>query len=172
MELFHKIHTIAETGIKENYQIWEKHLTRKLNYIALIGLLNISLSIVVYLVQHNYNFIPELCITLFLFPFIIFLNKWFNYNWALYLFYIISLGITLVFTFKMGAETQIYLFFFPLTISMVLLLNRKENYKSLIFLFSLLFTFLITVNFISNYYLLFTPKLISTIAITLITKFF
>ena len=143
MSLTDNINKIAELGVKAHYTQWEKYLTRKLNYIALIGVSVISLSILSYFLMENYYIGKILIIGLVLFPTIILANIWGTYNLSLYLFYFLSLGLILLISNTMGNESNIYLFFFPLTISIVLLLNKQINRSRIISIFVLLFVFIV-----------------------------
>jgi two-component sensor histidine kinase len=128
MSLISRISRLGNLGVKPRYKPWEKYLARKLNIYTLISIVTVALAIISYICIGDFNFITDLTVLLLAFPFVIFFNIRFNYVYALYLFYFISSGIILLFSFRMGEDSEIYLFFFPLIISLLLLLNRKEMY--------------------------------------------
>jgi two-component sensor histidine kinase len=126
MSLVSRVNKLVVSGVKPGYLPWEKYLTRKLNYYTLISILAEALAILAYISIHNYNYIVELSISLLVFPLVIICNKHLDYKYALYLFYLNATGIVFFVSLKMGGDSEILLFFFPLTISLLTLLNRKE----------------------------------------------
>ncbi|MGP8215578.1 MAG: sensor histidine kinase [Bacteroidia bacterium] len=122
---------------------WEKYLTRKLNYYSLISILTLGLAILSYIIIGDYHFITELAVVLCIFPAVIFFNLRFNYVYALYLFYLNASLIVFLLLFKMGQGSLVYLFFFPLTISLLTLLNRKEMNIHIRILMGMIFSLLL-----------------------------
>src|ERR1700739_1436691 len=121
-----QIHKLGELGIKPGYVPWEKYLTRKLNYYSIISIATVLLAIVMYLVIGNYHFMPVLLTAFFVFPLALLLNTRVGYTYALYLFYLAASAVIFVLSYEMGENSMIYLFFFPLTISLITLLNKPE----------------------------------------------
>jgi|GEM_PF-1028535 two-component sensor histidine kinase len=124
-----RLNKLGELGIKPGYVTWEKYLTRKLNYYSLISIATVLLAIVMYLAIGNYHFMPILVIAAFVFPMGMLFNAQVNYVYALYLFYLTASGVVFVLSYEMGENSMIYLFFFPLTISLITLLNKPEMNK-------------------------------------------
>jgi two-component sensor histidine kinase len=143
MSLYRWLNSLGELGVKPGYLPWEKYLTRNLNYITLASIGALLMGIATYISLGNYHFIREHAIAIALLPLIIFINARVNYIWALYFFYLIILSLLFFFTLKMGEECEPYLFLIPLTISLLMLIRRKEIQKNVIALFVILFAFLL-----------------------------
>jgi len=71
-------------------------------------------------------------LSLIILPFLILLNKYKNYIWAAYGFYFIGFSLLASMCLKIGMDSYIILFYFPMMISMIQLLGRRETLKHLI----------------------------------------
>ena len=71
-------------------------------------------------------------VSLIVLPFLILLNNYKNYIWAAYGFYIVGFSLLASMCLKMGIDSYIILFYFPMMISVVQLLGRRETLKHLI----------------------------------------
>lgn len=125
---------IIDAGIQPHYQSWEIYLTRKLNSITLITIVNMLLAITFFEITGYTQFVLECVISLIVLPLVILLNVYKNYIWAAYCFYIFGFIYFIPMNLKMGVESYAILFYFPVIISMVQLLGRKETLKHLIVL--------------------------------------
>lgn len=123
---------LINSGVKPNYQPWEIYLTRKLNLIALITMCNMIVALVFFEITGYSQIIFECLLSLIVLPFLILLNKYKNYVWTAYGFYLIGFGFLCSMCLKMGIDSYIILFYFPMMISMVQLLGRRETLKHLI----------------------------------------
>ncbi len=123
---------LINSGVKPNYQPWEIYLTRKLNLISLITMCNLVVSLVFFEVTSYTQIIFECLLSLVVVPFLILLNKYKNYIWTAYGFYLIGFSFLCSMCLKMGIDSYIILFYFPMMISMVQLLGRRETLKHLI----------------------------------------
>ena len=123
---------LINAGIKDNYQAWEIHLTKKLNSIVLIGIFNMIMGILFFKITNNSPFIPYCLFGLLSLPFVIVLNTIKNYVLASYWFYCCGFTFFILVNLKMGIHSYVILFYFPVIISMVQLLGRKETFKHLI----------------------------------------
>lgn len=144
------IDRLVNIGVKPNYLPWEKHLTRKLNSIALIGLFNMLFTIGFFIVFdfHEFIFVCSLAVVALLIVFS--LNYYKNYVWAVYAFFVYGyLGFFVPINLIMGLESYVGLFYFPVVISMIMLLGKKETFKHLLVLFfiGLLSIVLITLGY-------------------------
>ena len=145
MPFFSWVDSLGNIGVKPSYLPWEKYLTRKLNFIAWASLAVASLATLTYVCIGHYEMIAIHLIALLFFPAIFISNKLGSYIWGLYTFYISVLVLIFLFFMKLGGSSQLYLFLVPLTISMLMLLQRKEIYKHVINLLAIYFLFLLTV---------------------------
>ena len=112
MNLKGKIEQITNIGVRPQYQPWEIYLTRKINLITLIGIFNVALGFTLMLVIKNYDFIRE-CIFIFIAtPFVIVLNFYKNYKWAIHAFCAIGYFFYFFINVRMGLESLMILNFF------------------------------------------------------------
>lgn len=123
---------LINIGVKPNYQPWEIYLTRKLNLISFITMCNMIIAIVFFEISGYTQIFYECLISLAIVPFLILLNKFKNYIWTAYGFYFIGFGFLASMCLKLGIDSYIILFYFPMMISMVQLLGRRETLKHLI----------------------------------------
>lgn len=128
---------IVNIGVKPGLQTWEVYLIRKLNAITIIALLNNIIGVVFFSLIGLPQFNLECITVLVIGPFVFVFNKYKNVIWAVYWFYIVGYIYLTAFNLHMGKDSFILLFFFPVIISMVQLLGRRELLKHLIILSSL-----------------------------------
>ncbi|MBL7882593.1 MAG: sensor histidine kinase [Bacteroidia bacterium] len=147
------INSIVNIGVREMYAPWEIHLTRKLNSILLIAIFNVSLAIVVYSVLGYNDFLIDLISVVVLGPLLFLFNKYFNYVWAAYWFFIVGYVFFISINLKMGKDSYMLLFYFPVVLSLVQLLGRRELLKHLIFLgiLCIISVSIIAIGFIKNW---------------------
>jgi two-component sensor histidine kinase len=126
------IEPIIAIGIKPHYLKWESHLVRKLNTIAIIGMFNMTAGIALFWYFDYPDFILDCFIAFFAFPVVFILNKYTNYIWTSYWFFIWGFLFFTSLSLKMGKDSMMLLFYFPLIIAIVQLLGRKEMLKHLI----------------------------------------
>ncbi|MBL7889781.1 MAG: sensor histidine kinase [Bacteroidia bacterium] len=132
MSIKQKIDQLISTGVRDSYQPWEMYLTRKINSITLVGTFNMFLGAVFFLLM-GYPQVAIDCIAVIIVaPFVFILNKYKNYVWAAYFFYIIGLCFFISMNLKTGKDSYILLFYFPMVISLVQLLGRRETLKHLL----------------------------------------
>ena len=132
MSIFSRLNSFGNIGVKPSYLPWEIYLTRKLNLLSLMGFLNMCIAIVVFSVFHFSNLLPECLATLILAPFVILCNLKRNYIWASYLFHIIGIFLFALLNLKMGINSYGMLLYFPILISLIQMLGRKETFKHMI----------------------------------------
>lgn len=149
---------IILSGTEKDYKLWEIHLVTKLNKIALFGMLNMVLGIVFFLIAGYYDFILECALSLVALAMTIVLNKVKNFIWATYCFYIFGFIFLLFISLKMGSGSYVILFYFPVTISLVQLLGRKENLKHLIILSFICLVTIATITIGYKYHFLLVPQ--------------
>lgn len=145
---------ILNIGVKASYLSWEGNLTRRLNVLTLISFSNVLIG-VLFLNFIGFNHFNSECIfALIVLPLVFFLNKYKNYVWAIFWFFFTSFLFLIPVTLKMGIDSYVILYYFPMIIAMMHLLGRKETY-SLMLIFSGFFALSIitvAVGFNFNYY--------------------
>lgn len=142
MSIIARIDNLGNIGVKEYYNPWEIYLTRKLNFLSFVGIINVSASLVFFVLMGLNDFILECILTIVIGSFVPVLNSRKNYIWAGYLFYFIGIVLFYVIALKMGFETMVVLYYFPILISLVQIFGRKETLKHL---FIIAFLFFISI---------------------------
>lgn len=148
------LNEIINIGVKPEYKFWETHLTRKLNTICLITIVNMFLAISFFQITGYTQFVIDCVLAFPSLALVLLLNKFKNYVWASYCFFGYGFCFFVPINLKMGSDSYAILFYFPVIISMVQLLGRTELLKHLIILsgFGLVTIIFITVGFRLNLY--------------------
>ena len=139
------IEKITNYGVKSTYAPWEVFLTRKLNIITLIALFNMSLGVVAFSVMDYPSIVFDCFIVLLIGPGVFLCNKFKNYIWASYWFFMIGFIFFVFVNLKMGKDSYMLLFYFPVLISLIQLLGRREMVKHLIILSVLGFASIVSI---------------------------
>ena len=126
------INRLVNFGVKPTYLPWEIYLTRKLNAIVFLSMVNMIFGIAFFVSTGYTTFLIECILSLIILPFVPLLNYYKNYIWASYLFFCSAFLFFIPFNLKMGLESYMILFYFPVIISLVQLLGRKETWKHLL----------------------------------------
>jgi two-component sensor histidine kinase len=134
-----KIDKFGDLGLKPSYHPWEVSLTRKLNFLSLVGIINVIVTLILFLSMGFNDFVNECLITLFLGPLVVVLNIRKNYVWAAYLFYGIGIALFFLLTLKMGIDSYAILYYFPILVSLIQVFGRKETLNHLVAIASLFF---------------------------------
>lgn len=113
---------------------WEQGVQKKVNFLVFISILNLAIGFVYFLVTGVTIIHNELIFALIALPFVFVVNRILNYIWAFYWFFITDFVFTTLITLKLEMDSYIILSFFPMIISMMQLLGRKELLKHLIIL--------------------------------------
>ena len=106
----------------------------------------------------------ECILSLIILPFIPLLNYYKNYVWASYVFFCSAFLFFIPFNLKMGLESYMILFYFPVIISLVQLLGRKETWKHLLIIsiFCFLTVVIIAIGYKDGFWDLKLSKTISS----------
>lgn len=121
--------SVINLGVKPSYQPWERFFTRKMNMIGLIGGINVISSFIIFPFLGIHDFQIEMLMMSIYTPFVLMANRYINYVAAAYFFYIGACAFMFALSVKMGADSYVIVFYFPLILSMVHLLGRKETFK-------------------------------------------
>lgn len=141
------LNKVLNIGIKKEYQPWEVFLTRKINFITLIAAFNMSTAIVFFLLIGYNQFIFHCTWPLVLAPLIILTNHFKNYVWAAYVFNIIGFVFFFFINLAEGINSYASVFYFPVIISLVQLLGRRETIKHLVIIGALGFISIVFIAF-------------------------
>lgn len=139
------LNKIVNTGVKPGYQPWEKHLTRKLNSIALISISSITFAISFFIITGYTQFIFDCSLALVALLIAFALNRFKNYKWSAFWFFCYGFYFFIPINLKMGSGSFMILFYFPVIISMVQILGRRETLKQLIILSCICLLSIITI---------------------------
>jgi len=147
------VNKLLNLGIKNHYSSWEISFTRKINLISLIGFFNVTFSFFVLPFLGITDFQIEMMSCMFVTPLIFLANVRFNYIVSTYLFYLTGFVLMYFLMVKMGSQSFIFLFFFPLTLSIVQLLGRKETYIHMLILlfFALIMVVAVVISYANSY---------------------
>ncbi|MBI3135359.1 MAG: sensor histidine kinase [Bacteroidetes bacterium] len=121
-------------GIRPEYEPWEVFLVRKINVISLIGGFNVGLSALLLPLLGIHQFQAEMLTMVCITPLVFLLNRYAGYTAAAYAVYVPGAILMYFLTVKMGIESYIVVFFFPLVLSIVQLLGRAEMLKHMMIL--------------------------------------
>ena len=151
IKLFNKL---INSGVKPLFLPWEIYLARKLNLITCITTGNVIIALVFFQIIGYTDIFIDCLMSLIVLPFLILLNRYKNYIWTAYGFYIIGFSLLASMCLKMGIDSYIILFYFPMMISMIQLLGRREMLKHLIVIsiFCFLTIILIVIGYTGNVY--------------------
>lgn len=138
---------ILNIGLKPKYQPWEIFLTRKLNFITLIAMFNMSVAIVFFILIGYHQFILHCTWPLIVAPLVIILNHFKNYIWAAYAFNLIGFVFFFFVNMAEGIHSYASVFYFPVIISLVQLLGRRETLKHLIIIGIICFISIVLITF-------------------------
>lgn len=129
MGLAKYINTIAGIGERDVYFPWERDLTRKLNYAALLGILNVLTGLIIFVSLGYTGSIFECSVVLVVAPFIFLFNKRFGYIPAFYLFTLLGCFLFFFLSVKMGVDSYAFLYFLTLIIGVIQMGSRRELFK-------------------------------------------
>ncbi|MCC6836998.1 MAG: sensor histidine kinase [Bacteroidia bacterium] len=132
MSIKQKIDQFISIGVRDSYQPWETYLTRKVNSITLVGTFNMFMGAFFFLLMGYPQVAIDCIVVIIVAPSVFILNKYKNFVWAAYAFYIIGLCFFISMNLKTGKDSYILLFYFPMIISLVQLLGRRETLKHLL----------------------------------------
>lgn len=135
----------------EHTREWEKNLVRKVNFLSLIGTFNVIASLIVFQLI-GFQFLNlHLFVVLGLACGVFILNYRGKFILASYLFFAIGIYLLGVATIYMQLESNVLMYFFPLTLSIVQIYGRKELFRHLVIWCVVYF---LTISFL----LIFGPK--------------
>lgn len=120
------LNKFVNLGIRKEYQLWEQFLTRKINAISLIALVNVSLSYFIFPGIGLTDFQNILLLSICMSPVVIILNSFVHYKAGVYSFFIFGAVLMGYISVKLGLDSLFFIFFFPIFLSVVQLLGRKE----------------------------------------------
>lgn len=111
---------------------WKKNLVRKVNFLSLIGSFNVIAALIVFNIIGFQFLNVHLFVVLGLAAIIFLLNYRGKFIPASYLFFAIGVYLLSVATVYMQLESNVLMYFFPLTLSIVQIYGRREVFGHLV----------------------------------------
>lgn len=142
MEFWNAIRSI---GLQKKQMPWEQSLIKTINFITALGMINLAIAIVFYLIIDIPFFVYSSLGLFFLAPIVFILNKYKNYLWASYFFFIIGYVYFIVINIFLGKDSFVILMYFPFSISILQLFGNKYLFKHMIILYILCLFSIITI---------------------------
>lgn len=139
MNLKPQIERVANIGVRSNYQPWEIFLTRKQNLITLLGVFNLIIAVVIFLLIDYPDMALEIGSCILISPFVLLLNHRFGYISASYAFAAVGYVVFFLLSVRLGEESLSVLYYFPLIIGLTQMLGRREMVSHLIMQLSICF---------------------------------
>lgn len=152
-----------QVGTNNSFELWENRLIERINSLCYLAFINILFAGLLLEFFQYTHFRVEVLIGLTIIPITFLFIHYKNYRWGIYWYFVTNFIFNISLNLKMGLETYSVMYYFPIFISIVQLLGRKETVKHLVilsvfFLFSII---LVILGFYNHLWLL--PKSENTI---------
>lgn len=124
---------LINNGVQPFKTSWENELAIKVNLATMVSLLYMLIATVfVYFMRYDAFFFECLFATILLFGVFLFNRK--NVLTAIYYYYILDFFFLIPVNLKMGIDSYVIVYFFPLIFTLIQLLGKKETIKHLVIL--------------------------------------
>jgi two-component sensor histidine kinase len=127
-----QIEKVAKIGVREDYEPWEIHLTRKLNLVSLLGVFNMMVAVIIFLLIGYPDMALQIFACFIIPPLVYIINHRFGYVWASYVFASVGIVIFFLLSVGLGEDSLSFLYYFPLIVGITQMLGRREMLKHLI----------------------------------------
>lgn len=114
-------------GIKPSHEIWEVFLIRKINFLSFIAFLNCLTAFLVFPLIGIDGYQWFLGAAVIAAPIVFLINVRLGYIPGSYGFFFVGIAVVGYFSVRLGTESYSLLYFFPITLTIVQLLGRKET---------------------------------------------
>ncbi len=111
---------------------WKKNLVRKVNFLSLIGSFNVIAALIIFNIIGFQFLNGHMFVVLGLAVVVFLLNYRAKFIPASYLFFAIGVYLLSIATIYMQLESNVLMYFFPLTLSIVQIYGRKEVFVHLV----------------------------------------
>lgn len=126
---------IIDLGVRKENAVWQNSLIQQVNLTTLIAGLTVALSIIVLWLTGIYYIIPPI-LTFFVAVGLVFLfNHKGRFYFAAYSFFVSSIFLISYFSVTLTLDSNIFIFYFPDLIILVLIFGRKELFKHMLVVF-------------------------------------
>jgi two-component sensor histidine kinase len=124
---------LINNGVQPFKTSWENELAKKVNLATMVSILYMLIATVfVYFMRYDAFFFECLFATILLFGAFLFNRK--NVLTAIYYYYILDFLFLIPVNLKMGIDSYVIVYFFPLIFTLIQLLGKKETIKHLVIL--------------------------------------
>lgn len=113
-------------GIKNAGNEREKGIIRKLNFITILGTLNVFVAGTIYCFLGLYDVIVPFLVILIICPFVFVFNHIWGYITASYMFFVVTAILLFYFTLLFGVKSMVFMYFFPAFFFMIHMFGRRE----------------------------------------------
>jgi two-component sensor histidine kinase len=124
---------LINNGVQPLKTSWENELSKKVNLATMVSILYMFIATVfVYFMRYDAFFFECLFATILLFGVLLINRK--NVITAIYFYYILDFLFLIPVNLKMGIDSYVIVYFFPLIFTLIQLLGKKETIKHLVIL--------------------------------------
>ncbi|GAB4140424.1 MAG: hypothetical protein Fur0041_15590 [Bacteroidia bacterium] len=121
------VEKLKKLGIKPGYEIWEIFLIRKINFLLSVAFFNVTLAYILFPLLGVEFLQPILLLSVVMAPLVMIMNIRWGYVAGSYGFFLFGIFMISFLAIRLGANSFSVLFFFPITLSIVQLLGRRET---------------------------------------------
>jgi two-component sensor histidine kinase len=129
------INHYSNIGVKAHSLSWEVSLIRKLNLLAFLGTANVLFCLLVFLYFDYLPFVVDCVWVVLCAPLVVICNYRGMYLASTYIFCFIGFGMFASLNLKMGQNSFAFLLYFPLIMSTVQMMGRREMIKHMAIIF-------------------------------------
>lgn len=137
MKLLQRLRSL---GIRPEHQVWEVFLIRKINFVSLIAFINVTSAYLLFPAFGLDALQPVLLPSMGLALLVIVINSTWGYVPGSYFYFLIGLLLITYMTVRLGSDSYFLLFFFPITLTVIQLLGRKETVLHMSVILAIYFT--------------------------------
>lgn len=125
--------SLISNEINSTRPIWQTELKRKVNLATWVSIINMFVATLFVHFMHFDAFFYECLITTLLLFVVIVVNR-FNPLLAIYCYYILDFLFLIPVNLKMGLDSYVIVYFFPVMFTLIQMLGKKETLKHLVIL--------------------------------------
>ena len=120
--------SLISNEINSTRPIWQTELKRKVNLATWVSIINMFVATLFVHFMHFDAFFYECLITTLLLFVVIVVNR-FNPLLAIYCYYILDFLFLIPVNLKMGLDSYVIVYFFPVMFTLIQMLGKKETLK-------------------------------------------
>jgi two-component sensor histidine kinase len=125
---------------KAKLELWEERLIKKINSLDYFSIANVVLTFVILNIIGFEQINGYLIVSALLGVLVLFFNKRGKYLLGLYTFFSIGVFLLGAATYYMNLKSNVFMYFFPVSLSIVLLCGRRELFKHMVIWLTIYFS--------------------------------